>query len=424
MEKTHSGPILVEGGPGTGKTVVALHRAVHLARIYPEDQVVLCSFSIKLARQMEEKIKRLCDGEIADRIVVLSADEVIRGALKKYCNQVVPTVSLKRVQEIFVEGAKVCGLSLALSKAKDEYRVMVQQRGYSKEVDYLTADRSRRGFRLSLRQRKELWHLFKWVNKEKKRLHVADWDDLAALLVISGVEACFSHMIIDEAQDLTPVRLRALGQLVEEGPDNLMILADQNQRIFQMKSWKQETGIPVVGRTVHLGLNYRTTKEIHAFAYGYFGNSDKERLSHNGYKSILTGPEPRVVPFETYKEQMDTFVAEIRTLQEEGIPLHEIALITSEYKSHVLGVLYYHGIPYTDLVDDVYPKPNDTLNVVTIEGAKGLEFRHVFITDSQNAGYYLKGPESRVAHQIACRKYVAVTRAREGVVVGIVRDVQ
>lgn len=56
VERAYSGPARVSGTAGTGKTVVALHRAVHLARRNPGARVLLTTFSKALANAL--KVKR------------------------------------------------------------------------------------------------------------------------------------------------------------------------------------------------------------------------------------------------------------------------------------------------------------------------------------------------------------------------------
>lgn len=72
VERTYSGPARVTGSAGTGKTIVALHRAVHLARANPTSRILLTTFSKALANALKGKLAHLTGNqpEIAGRIHV------------------------------------------------------------------------------------------------------------------------------------------------------------------------------------------------------------------------------------------------------------------------------------------------------------------------------------------------------------------
>src|SRR4029077_19230144 len=59
VERDYAGPARVSGSAGTGKTIVALHRAAHLARKFPDGRVLLTTFSDALANALHTKLKRL-----------------------------------------------------------------------------------------------------------------------------------------------------------------------------------------------------------------------------------------------------------------------------------------------------------------------------------------------------------------------------
>jgi len=63
VERDYAGPARVSGSAGTGKTIVALHRAVHLARTHPDARVLLTTFSDILANALHTKLKRLVGSE-------------------------------------------------------------------------------------------------------------------------------------------------------------------------------------------------------------------------------------------------------------------------------------------------------------------------------------------------------------------------
>lgn len=113
----------------------------------------------------------------------------------------------------------------------------------------------------------------------------------------------YDSIIVDEAQDLSPCKLRILAGLVKRQENNLFLLSDKNQRVFRLESWKKETGINIVGRTHYLTLNYRTTKQIREFADRQFMTRSPEDKYFREYKSIYLGPEPVINSFSNRQEE-------------------------------------------------------------------------------------------------------------------------
>ena len=80
VERDYNGPARVAGSAGTGKTVVALHRAVHLARTHRDARVLLATFSETLAEVLRIRMTRLIGDEprLADRLEVHSMSRIAR----------------------------------------------------------------------------------------------------------------------------------------------------------------------------------------------------------------------------------------------------------------------------------------------------------------------------------------------------------
>ena len=84
-ENTKKGPVRVLGGAGTGKTVVAMHRAKWLAKnIATEDKKVLfTTFTKNLARDIKENLQTICSREEMKRIEVINLDSWVVRFLQK-----------------------------------------------------------------------------------------------------------------------------------------------------------------------------------------------------------------------------------------------------------------------------------------------------------------------------------------------------
>ena len=76
VEREYTGPARVSGSAGTGKTIVALHRAVQLARTNPNARVLLTTFSETLANALRDRLRILVSSEprLAERVEVYAID--------------------------------------------------------------------------------------------------------------------------------------------------------------------------------------------------------------------------------------------------------------------------------------------------------------------------------------------------------------
>ena len=116
VERDYTGPARVSGSAGTGKTIVALHRAVHLARTHPEARVLLTTFSDTLAHALHTKLKRLVGSEprLAERIDVHSLDAIGLRLYKSNCGPV--TLASREAVRALIQAASaaVSGHKLSL----------------------------------------------------------------------------------------------------------------------------------------------------------------------------------------------------------------------------------------------------------------------------------------------------------------------
>jgi superfamily I DNA/RNA helicase len=106
VDRDYTGPARVSGSAGTGKTIVALHRAAHLARINPSARVLLTTFTDTLATALQTRLHRLLSNEppLAERIDVHSLHAI---GLRLYKSHIGPVTIASRevVRELMQEGA-------------------------------------------------------------------------------------------------------------------------------------------------------------------------------------------------------------------------------------------------------------------------------------------------------------------------------
>jgi DNA helicase IV len=207
-------------------------------------------------------------------------------------------------------------------------------------------------------------------------------------------------------------------------------LSDVNQRIFRLSTWKKDGGINVVGRTYHLSVNYRTTKQINDYARYQFVSSEMITTHIKEYKSIFNGVEPLIEGFNSESAQYKYVVTKVNELSENNYPAEQICVICSTVDEckQVHSILTFSDIKSTILTGDIVPDPDTGICICPINGVKGLEFSVVIIADFNNIGtqrqVYRKGFEVSLDYDklVECEKYVAITRARDLVFITYIEE--
>lgn len=434
IKKNFRGPVIIEGGPGTGKSVVGIHRAVYLAQhIYPKNKghrILLCTYSKKLASYIEEKVIQLMKQKnVENNVYVAGVDRLINQLVYHY-KLSKGQVKIEEIDHVFKETYQKLNPEEQFLFYQTEYKEIIQKYQIESLQDYLRINRSGQGKALNPNQRKKVWVFFETFLNEKKRRKLIDFEDRANLvyqaLKKKKIEPQFDSIIIDEAQDLSPIKLKALALLCRQKENNLMILSDQNQRIYNLTSWRKDININVVGRTFHLSLNYRTTKQIREYADRQFFHSSLISEHIRDYKSLFMGPEPIIQSFSNSEKQYDFLGKKINELIEEGLKPHEICVMSPIDQMKITMSLKKQQIPVTSLQKDIYPKEGNGIGVSTLHGSKGLEFRTVILTNYTDIGKSIDREKLddwyvlNEIKQVECLKYVASTRAREELIVTFV----
>ncbi len=308
--EVYRGPALVTGSAGTGKTVTGLHRAVFLAGRLPDDgsKVLLTTYTRALADALSKQLYRLTDDPaVRSRIDVISVDKLAYEIVARGGRKV--TIAEDDVTDRLWEAAAKAGptylnragrvttLSGAFLKREWEQVVLAQQ--LTSVEAYRDAPRKGRGEGLRAAQREQVWAAIEGVvsqlAKQRRRTHTQLADEAAEIARRSP--APYRHVIVDEGQDLHPAQWRLLRALVAPGPNDMFLLADPYQRIYDSHVSLAQLGIEVRGRTRRLTVNYRTTHEILDLsvkvlsgdaAVGLDGEADTLR----GYRSVTRGGSP------------------------------------------------------------------------------------------------------------------------------------
>ncbi len=387
VEKDFNGPARVSGSAGTGKTIVALHRAVFLARQNPESRVLLTTFSDSLANALKEKLKHLIGStpRLAERLEIHSLDAIAKRLHKFNAEE----KRLLNRDELFklVAGYtdSIEGIRYSKAFVFEEWLQVVNARQITTWEEYRDVRRLGRKTRLAETQREILWSIFEKVNAglvASNSVSMAGiYFDLTHSLAGSK-NSPFDFVVVDEAQDISIPQLTFLGALGGDRPNALFFAGDLGQRIFQQAfSWKS-LGVDIKGRSKSLRVNYRTSHQIRIQADRLLGpvvsDVDGNVDDRSGTVSVFNGPLPTIRNFDSHEDEIAGVAEWLNELQEDGFEPHEIGVVVrSENElNRAAAALERSGIPHR-LLDSYIQLVHGSAALCTMHLAKGLEFRAV-----------------------------------------------
>jgi superfamily I DNA/RNA helicase len=389
VERRYNGPARVGGSAGTGKTVVALHRAVELALTYPEARVLLTTFSIPLARMLRAKLGRLVDGdrEVGGRIIVRAIDEVGLEAYEAVAGQArVATAGMVR-QLVERAMGEVAGHRFSAAFVMEEWVEVVDAWQVGTWEAYRDVPRLGRKTRVGEKQRALLWAMFERVREGLAAGGLVTMPGVfaeATRAVSAGEVAVATHAVVDEAQDVTVPQLRFLAALAGERADGLFFAGDLGQRIFQTPfSWKG-LGVDVRGRSRTLKINYRTSHQIRRLADQLLAEetADVDGVSdeRKGTVSAFSGPDPVVRVEKNEEAEVERVAAWLKERVAGGVEPSEVGVfVRSEAElGRAKRAVATAGLALARLGEKA-ELPAGAVAVGTMHDAKGLEFRAVVV---------------------------------------------
>ncbi|MCA9067810.1 MAG: ATP-dependent helicase, partial [Planctomycetaceae bacterium] len=295
------GAVKVTGAAGTGKTVVALHRASHLAR--QGHRVFMTSYVSTLCRNLRKNLQILCSNEALSRITV----ETIHHRALCFAQQLIPEIrplESREFHEVLDRLRPSGDSSLSSEFLMSEWAGVVEPRGITSWDEYRQAPRPGRNRRLKLSEREACWQVFEALRSEMEQNALYPWEQICEIartgLETGHIANPFDAVIVDEVQDLAPSALRFLAELAKPAMHNLFVVGDAGQRIYPGGFSLRQLGIDVRGRSHVLRINYRTTEQIRRFAdrllpeaVDDLDSSTYKRRSH----CLLHGPAPQMQGF-------------------------------------------------------------------------------------------------------------------------------
>ncbi|TVT56347.1 AAA family ATPase [Amycolatopsis rhizosphaerae] len=424
-----SGPARVTGGPGTGKTVVALHRARHLAT-NGTGPVLLTTFTSTLAVSLAAGVKLLEVPETAAPIDVRHVDQLSHQVFSEHHGR--PTL-LSHEEETDLWRGIARRLELPFTEAflAEEWRQVVLAQQVDDAGAYLEAKRSGRGRRLGPRQKAQVWQAVHEFTAELAQRQVWTHETVcieATRLLGQRPDRPYRHVIVDEAQDLNPMQWRLLRALVAPGPDDLFIAGDTHQRIYANRVSLREVGILVAGRSSRLTVNYRTTAEILAWSLGMLHGERIDDMDAGletiaGYRSEVHGDLPALRGHRTRNAELESLVGTVRGWLDAGVAPGEIGIAarSNGLANSAREALAAAGLPVRPLAKT--EQADESIGIGTMHRMKGLEFRCVAVigvTEHQVPASAAVTPaaEDETIHnqdmqRERCLLFVACTRARE-----------
>ncbi|WP_340671083.1 3'-5' exonuclease [Bradyrhizobium ottawaense] len=435
VERDYSGPARVSGSAGTGKTIVALHRAVHLARTYPQARVLLTTFSDTLAHALQAKLRRLLANEprLGERIDVYSLSSI---GLRLYKSHIGPTAiaTAEVVRDLIRKEAAAGSHKFSLRFLIAEWDQVVDAWQLRSWEAYRDVARLGRKTRLPEAQRKQLWSIFERVQAELRTMQLITWPELFNSLADAigrDKRIVFDFAVVDEAQDVNPAHLRFLAAIGNDRANALFFAGDLGQRIFQQPfSWKS-LGIDIRGRSRTLRVNYRTSHQIRSQADRLLGPSvtdaDGNMEKRDDAISVFNGPEPKILALRDEGDECSTVGRWIAELTAAGVLPHEFGVfVRSEAQLDRARAAVKEAALEFRVLDDRVETASGQVSIATMHLAKGLEFRAVVVMSCDDEVIPLQERIEHVGDDADLQEvyeterhllYVACTRARDHLLV-------
>jgi mRNA-degrading endonuclease RelE of RelBE toxin-antitoxin system len=436
VERSYNGPARVSGSAGTGKTIVALHRGVFLARNNPDARVLITTFSDTLANALRAKLRQLISGEprLVERIEIHSMNAIARRLYELHFGK--PRLAEKpTITKLLAEAtSNLDDPKLSASFLQAEWQEIVDTWELKTWEAYRDVARLGRKTRLPEVQREKLWSIFQRV---KNSLEVAGEITNAEMFgrladhFSNRPNPPFDFVVVDEAQDISPPQLRFLASFAGTRPDGLFFAGDMGQRIFQQPfSWKS-LGVDVRGRSRTLRVNYRTSHQIRTQADKLLGPNvadvDGNVEERAGTLSVFNGPLPDIVNLVSEDEEIEKVAFWLSARKAEGARPHEIAVfVRSESEiARATAAVEKSGMHFK-VLDDYVETTFGHVCVSTMHLAKGLEFKAVAVMACDDEIIPSQERIEQVTDESDLREvydterhllYVACTRARDRLIV-------
>ncbi len=438
VQAQYNGPARVLGGAGTGKTVVAMHRANHLLTTVftePDDRLLFTTFTHNLAQDIDANLKQLCGESLSQRIDVVHLDKWVSDYLKRndYRHRVAywPSPELKSCWESAMVH-KPAGWTAEFFR--EEWTDVIQRHGCTSLDDYKRARRGGRGVRLNRKQRVAIWPVFEAYRNALTSKGLRENEDAIrdaiGLMRHHPKVPQYRAILVDEAQDMSTAAFELLRQIIpDEQPNDLFIVGDAHQRIYRRRVVLKRAGVNIVGRSKKLYINYRTTDEIRNTAVAFLTDTPVDDLdggvdTNSRYKSLSHGRAPQIASLKSFQQEADriaTFVGQEHARNTCLVARTNSLVDQYEEAMRARGIQTYR-LSRNEAEDH----SAEGLRIATMHRVKGLEFDRLCIVGVNKGAVPLEVGDAH-SSDVAVREsaeqreralfYVALTRARREVLI-------
>ncbi|WP_406310942.1 UvrD-helicase domain-containing protein [Streptomyces thermoviolaceus] len=481
VERNYSGPARVSGGPGTGKTIVALHRVARLAAALPPGHgkpILLTTYTKNLTADLRSRLTSLMDPALLSRVDIKHIDQLAQSVLNENSapgsqrSLITDDAALDVLREVLFEHDEHRWDAEFLF---DEWEQIVLGQSLATRQDYFKARRAGMGRALSRPERAVIWKLLDQFTLRLNGLGRETWAQAAERAARYEMERArkiqlraerkedigggdlthlddnssamrylrhrYRHIVVDEAQDLSPAHWKMLRAMVAPGSNDLFIASDTHQRIYDRQVTLSTVGINIRGRASKLTLSYRTTQEILDQAAKVvrgvtYDDLDDGTETLNGYHSLLHGPAPEYVACDDWTDEITQLAEALKRWRKEIMHPAEdgtvrdpsgtmaVCVADGDMAGRVAADLELkHGITTATLTKDG-PQGSGEVHIGTMHRFKGLEYQKLAIVGA-SAGilprtaivekYETSDPKryERELKKSRNQLFVAATRARD-----------
>ena len=439
VNASFKGPSKVFGGAGTGKTVVALHRAKRLAetaRISTSLGIGLLTFSKVLANDLVDKANLLMGDktDVRQKVFVSHLDYLAYEAVRRNAGKNFELTTEYTIKSILTELHKKYDLADQFTPEFifSEYMNVIGPWGLANFQNYKNFQRLGRQTPLNTKQRETLSKLYVEFEKVCHEKGLITYFQLyqKAVEAQSSCDPIFDHIILDETQDLGPHMLAFVRSLVSKKPNDIMLCGDTGQSLYTRHHSFRKHGFDVQGRSRKLFVNYRTSRQIKETAdkvNEFLLELSDEPNENRRSISIFDGPQPLVKLFNDRDTEMENLLGWVKSQLNNGIDPHEIVVLTPNdfAMSAASAKLNAHNIRNWKL-DATANYLKGEVGLAAVRRVKGLEYRSVAIIGCDedqfpNANRMNElGDGSDFDEFLTLEKntlYVAMTRARDNLLV-------
>lgn len=395
-----NGPIRVLGGAGTGKTVVAMHRVAWLIRRQTTvnhnkdySKVLFLTYNTNLVEDIKQNLAKILTSEELEKVEVINIDTWVVRFLKakNYIEKIVNEAEMSPLWDSLLHSIKPTEPYLPNSFYKEEWMRVILPNRIESSKDYLGVSRQGRGVALNRKQRALIWPVFSELRSKMKSKGLRTYQDatLDAVKLLQEIDnsTTYSHVVVDETQDMGSEALSLIRSLVPRDKNDLFLVGDGHQRIYRSRAVMSRCGINIKGRGKKLKINYRTTEEIRQFSMALLQGLTVDDLddgveSGHQYISLTNGDTPNFDGFETIQseanfiaEQVKKFcLTELSTLGDCCVVLRTVKL-----RDEFAELLRTNGLDVVTLGTRANNPNEHGIRLASMHRVKGLEFRHVFL---------------------------------------------